>query len=625
MIEPHPFSKKSALPWLALVAALFVLCGVIVLNLYFERERTKSWEEDRLSAKAKLVADNLEERIASINQALLSIRSEISGERTTLAILQATLHINSLSRALPGVNGLSVVDAEGMVIAASRSDLAGADLRHRHHFQIIKQQAAPDILYVSPPFLSMTDQNGLSISRMIPGPRGEFAGIVSATIDPSYFKTLMSSVLYADDVWSAIVHGNGQLFLMEPRQKVDPGVNLAQPGSLFMRHRDNGQTATVLTGFFQATGEERMLAQRTINPSALGMSEPLVVAVSRDLDAIFQPWQRNALMQAMLFCILVLVSSIGLHNYQRRQGRLEQAAAEARAIVGRLNMALDRIPTFIYMKDRRHRYVYANRPTLELFKVAYEDLHDIDDSGLFPPDAAARLREIDTRVLEYGEDTAEEVVIPLPDGSERVLWEIKTPIYEDADKTRIWGLCGISTDITEHKELLEEFKLQANMDYLTGLANRRRFVNRGESALAQAKRFQRPLSLLMIDIDHFKKVNDTHGHKIGDLVLQQLAGMLRGSFRTVDIIGRIGGEEFAVLMPETASARAAEAAERMRQTVADADLSAATGLPLRITVSVGVSTLNGEDISLDRLMEIADRALYDAKQGGRNKVCVADS
>ena len=610
--------------WLALALALAILGGFVFLNLHFEHQRTAANEEERLSAQARVIAENIEQQLASANHALVSLRGEIGHLEQSLGLPHVRQHIMSLSSAMPGIRTLNVLDADGRVTASNRPELIGTDLSHRSYFQTIRQNPDAGILYVSPPFQTLLGVFAVNVSRMLVGPHGEFAGIVSATLDPEYFKTLMSSVLYAPDMWDAIAHGDGQLILMMPTQKAPAGMNLVQPGSFFVLHRDSGLAATVFSGPMFDTGEKRMMAQRTVNPANLKMNRPLVVAVSRDLDAIFQPWRRNAMAQSLLFGVIALASILVLHAYLLHRHRLEQETAAARALVARLNLALDRIPIYIYMKDRQRRYVYANRPTLELFKVSEEDLRGSGDARFFPPATVARLHEIDTRVLEHGEDTAEEVVIQDADGGRRVYWEIKTPIYDDAGKTRIWGICGISTDITERKDLLDKLEHQATRDYLTCLPNRRYFMERGETELAQAKRYGRALSMLMVDIDRFKNINDAHGHKIGDIVLQELANILRNTFRTVDIIGRIGGEEFAVLLPETGLQQAVEVAERLRLGVADADLTQATGRPLHFTISIGVATLgNNKEISLDSLLNLADVALYTAKQSGRNKVCAS--
>ncbi|HEX4944136.1 MAG TPA: diguanylate cyclase [Usitatibacteraceae bacterium] len=160
-------------------------------------------------------------------------------------------------------------------------------------------------------------------------------------------------------------------------------------------------------------------------------------------------------------------------------------------------------------------------------------------------------------------------------------------------------------------------ELQAHTDALTGLANRRRFFEIADAELARSKRYDTPLSLLMLDIDHFKEVNDTHGHHAGDRVLEELARTCRNILRTVDVAGRVGGEEFAILLPETALEGAVEVAERLREAIEKTEVTRKEGVPLRITVSIGVAMLTGT-ANLDTLMSQADAALYDAKRNGRN-------
>jgi len=178
-------------------------------------------------------------------------------------------------------------------------------------------------------------------------------------------------------------------------------------------------------------------------------------------------------------------------------------------------------------------------------------------------------------------------------------------------------------DITERRALLDKLELQATKDYLTGLSNRRHFMERGEAELAHAQRYGHTLSLLMLDIDCFKSINDSYGHKAGDIVLQTLSQILRETLRNVDVIGRMGGEEFVVLLPETDHQQVLEVAERLREIVAAAVVKCEAQLPLHFTVSIGVVTHNGQDTTLDILLNLADRALYQAKAGGRNKVCVS--
>ena len=170
------------------------------------------------------------------------------------------------------------------------------------------------------------------------------------------------------------------------------------------------------------------------------------------------------------------------------------------------------------------------------------------------------------------------------------------------------------------RALKEHAEFQARTDYLTGIFNRRHFIERAEHELARALRCQRPLSLLMIDIDRFKLINDTWGHSAGDLVLQNVANQIRNTVRTIDIAGRIGGEEFAAILVETEVEQAMQVAQRICATVAGATISSPDGAPLRVTISLGLTGLKGRDITFDRLLHEADMALYDAKQAGRNTV-----
>ena len=174
------------------------------------------------------------------------------------------------------------------------------------------------------------------------------------------------------------------------------------------------------------------------------------------------------------------------------------------------------------------------------------------------------------------------------------------------------------TDVSERKRTENQLKLQALTDDLTGVSNRRHFFAVAEHEVHRAVRYRRPLSVLTLDIDHFKRVNDTHGHAVGDAVIQALARLAQDRLRMTDLLARTGGEEFVVLLPETDLAGAALTAERMRAAVAVARLPTPAG-ELTCTISIGVAQLAAHE-TLDALLSRADAALYRAKNGGRNRV-----
>jgi diguanylate cyclase (GGDEF)-like protein len=166
-----------------------------------------------------------------------------------------------------------------------------------------------------------------------------------------------------------------------------------------------------------------------------------------------------------------------------------------------------------------------------------------------------------------------------------------------------------------------QLRLLAITDSLTGLTNRRRLMERGEEEVRRAKRFRHPLAVLVIDIDHFKRINDTWGHGTGDRAIKAVAEVCVATVREVDIVGRLGGEEFAIVLPETDLATAGGVAERLRRAVESAPVDTGDGTLLSLTASIGVAILAGQ-ASFDDLLSRADAAMYAAKRSGRNRVGV---
>jgi diguanylate cyclase (GGDEF)-like protein len=169
---------------------------------------------------------------------------------------------------------------------------------------------------------------------------------------------------------------------------------------------------------------------------------------------------------------------------------------------------------------------------------------------------------------------------------------------------------------------LQEVQRLAITDSLTNLYNRRHFSKVGEDEVQRACRYGRSLSAIMLDIDHFKRVNDTFGHKVGDQILQEVAKSCREALRGVDVVGRYGGDEFVILLPENDRAAAVQVAERLRKNIMHMQLNTTSGA-VKVTASLGVASIDCDKPSLETLLSQADKALYVAKRRGRNRVSKA--
>lgn len=196
---------------------------------------------------------------------------------------------------------------------------------------------------------------------------------------------------------------------------------------------------------------------------------------------------------------------------------------------------------------------------------------------------------------------------------------------KELSKAEVRMLKTVSTHAAitlSNAEMYRKMEMMATTDGLTGLATRRRFLELVSEAIARAERFGGRVSLLMVDADHFKSINDTYGHPVGDIVLQKISKILSEEARRVDVVGRYGGEEFIAMLAETNMAGALQVAERMRQQIAELVIQGEFGR-VQVTVSMGLATYPDHGANVEKLLKAADQALYAAKENGRNQVRVA--
>ncbi|TDB04372.1 sensor domain-containing diguanylate cyclase [Halomonas marinisediminis] len=300
---------------------------------------------------------------------------------------------------------------------------------------------------------------------------------------------------------------------------------------------------------------------------------------------------------------------------------MRQRAFYDRQLLERLEGTASRVPGVLFRlrqdSDGRLEFLYFSAALRVQFGLIPEQCLDDPESllGRLPVDDRQRLETSLAQSTVSLKPWQLEFRITLPHGERWVEARATPQVRGDGDV--MWD--GLLIDIDERKQVEHRVQRLVATDMLTGALNRRAFFEQGEAALARVARHGETLSLAMLDIDHFKNLNDTYGHGLGDLALQAFATTCRESLRPYDLFARIGGEEFAVVLVDSQPKEAWNMLERVRQAVAAIALETESET-VRFTVSVGLAVFGG-DTSLESGLAQADRALYRAKRAGRNRIC----
>jgi len=286
----------------------------------------------------------------------------------------------------------------------------------------------------------------------------------------------------------------------------------------------------------------------------------------------------------------------------------------------KLGAFIKALPSLSFVIDETGRYLEVMTSEADLLVVEIGQLEGRLISEVIPVQEATVIMQAIQQAIETGKTQLVEYKASVPTGGEgwfegRIALMEKTPNGHSK-------VVLVVNEISERVRLYREIQRLANQDPLTSSFNRRHFLTLAEQELQRAIRYRRPLSLIFLDIDHFKKFNDQYGHQIGDQLLCALVNLCKGYLRSIDIFGRYGGEEFLVLLPETGTDGALQAAERLRIEINHLTIKTTEG-KLSITVSMGTASLDSnfdQTQTLDVLIKRADQALYMAKSAGRNCV-----
>lgn len=301
------------------------------------------------------------------------------------------------------------------------------------------------------------------------------------------------------------------------------------------------------------------------------------------------------------------------------------AQAELEGAHARLQTVVDSFPGAVVMEDTEGRITLLNERVFELLGIPRGDRYGVGQpmeeltfaAGMQTTDEAGFVARLDALRAAGTSTFGEEIRLK----DERWLERDFVPIRSGE---RLLGYLRIYHDVTPRKKHEQALNLLASTDPLTGSLNRRTFLDKVELELVRIRRYCRPGAMVMLDLDHFKQVNDEHGHAAGDAVLKHFVDVVSDTLRDTDTLGRLGGEEFGILLPETSGLHAVELCERIRLRIQDTSITTEDGSMIRVTVSIGVTSLHASGGNAEQALARADDQLYRAKHHGRNRVAQSD-
>ncbi len=311
----------------------------------------------------------------------------------------------------------------------------------------------------------------------------------------------------------------------------------------------------------------------------------------------------------------LLVGGWGIQMDFSRSKKTETELSNEQSL---LQSLMDHIPDSIYFKDTNGRYIRINKPMAESMKLLNpQEAIGKTDFNFYPVDIAIQYQEQEQMIMATGQPIIDQVDF---NPHSRRWCSITKSVCLDK-QGNVAGIIGISRDITERKLAEEEIKTLAISDRLTHLLNYIEFYIQLSEEIERAKRYKRNFCLLMVDIDNFKQVNDTYGHQAGNVVICDVANLLRDYVRNVDYVARFGGDEFTILMPEIIKKDSLTIAERLCRLIHQHEVTLPSGDKIQVTVSIGIACYSEDGNTNDQLIHAADQALYHAKSAGKNQIC----
>ena len=590
--------------------------------------------ETRLNSTLRRVHGDLEQIAATLPGGALNDPERFSGEAVSRELQLQSAHF-------PEILGYQIVDRHGVVRISSAPESVGVNVADRSYFKALAKDPSQSLVISE----VLVGRPGGRPVMVMASPLMDFGnslrGMVIAPLNLDHFRHVFDSVsLGAHGVIVLRRSDNGQLVLRRP--ELPDAVNRALSVNPMHRRIEAGDRSGTIRFRAVLDGVERVYAYQRVG------DYPFYVAVGLATNDYLASWRRTAAIAVTTSLLLVLSLALVLIRLLRVEREEAITGAKLKESEARYRMLADNSHDVIWTLDiPTRRFTYVSPSVRQLRGYSAQEVMAQPLEASLTPESAERVnREIDQRLrrIASGDRQAQVLTSELDqlcrDGGV-VSTEVVSTYLLDADGVAR-TILGITRNVSERKaaedvlretnrqlqvkiaeieRLQEALQQQAVRDGLTGLYNRRYLDETLERELARARREGQTLSLVMLDIDHFKRINDNYGHQAGDEVLKSLSAILLADVRTEDVACRYGGEEFLILLPKMPLAAALERAEIWRATIERLSIDRA-GVAIRFTISLGVAAYPGHGKTPDELTRCADRALYQAKREGRNRAVV---
>ncbi len=617
------FASRSALK--LLFAGLLSLLLLLAYELKVSHDLALSRVNDNAQNLALTLQGQLESTFRRIESSMSNIAGQLpSGALSTRAVPVFRDRMDRIFQPLtanfPELGGFYVWDANGDSLYGSVPAAMMRERRniaHRETFQILKNNPAAGTVYSDLVRGSVSGRQTVIAYFPVRDAAGKLKGVITGSLSLEYFEQVFRSLnLTKGSVVFVRRSDNHKLVIRYPARETE--LNL--PVRNRIQQRIDAGELTGRDRFKAVTdGEYRIYAFRKLT------DVPFYIVVGMAEASALGAWYTNLYLTAFITLFLMVLLGGLFLRMRRVEAKQQQAQVDAAHAHRLLQESINSIETGLVVFDTRDRLVVANQG-LCMIQNGLTDL--IKPGRTF---SEITREGVERGVFELGDETPQiwlsrllsrhqqadghPFEIQLTDGRWILMSEHRTPSGYTV---------GVRTDITERKRLEARLHELATRDALTGLPNRREAMRLLAEELMRVQRDMSAASVLMLDIDHFKRINDTLGHAGGDRALKFCAQQISARLRAIDTCSRLGGEEFAVLLPGTDLGGARVIAERLR-----AGLEAATldveGRPLRMTVSIGAAQLRPSDADADAALMRADAALYRAKSEGRNCVVAETS